>query len=116
MAHEGANEGFYVLDEIVCEAVSGSGLAPSACRPGFNEGMSVEKEIVWQMPKDTQAEDQTSTRALLESLKTEVERLGQIVTESPDPARALELVSSLMLAKFPMLGKSRLLDSKNPNG
>ncbi len=50
MAHEGTHEGFHVFDEIVCEAVSVIGLAPSVCHPGINEGMPVEKELIWRVP------------------------------------------------------------------
>ncbi|CAN5366862.1 hypothetical protein BH10PLA2_BH10PLA2_25680 [soil metagenome] len=50
MSHDGSNDGFYVLDDIVCEAVSVSGLVPSKCHPGINEGMPVAKELLWQVP------------------------------------------------------------------
>jgi hypothetical protein len=58
MTSSGKNEGIRVLDDFVCEAVSGSDAPKAAQRhQGRNEGMQVVEEIVFQMSnRDAESE------------------------------------------------------------
>lgn len=108
MAARGQNEGFHILDELVCEAIH----APSVplANPhnqGQNEGMSVVEELVFEPGSEVSNGSGVSAecRATLPeapdaALVGAVKPLAMCISASSNPRVALARALELLLAEL----------------
>lgn len=115
MKAPGHNEGFYVLDEFVCEAIHIPSVPlANPANQGRNEGMSVVEELLFDADQDATSEDvddPTIRRplrsvALDDAIKSEVGRLATLISVSADRIGTLALVQKLLLAEVNNIQRS----------
>src|SRR5262249_51069381 len=109
MAAQGRNEGFYVLDEFVCEAIHAPSVPrASPANQGRNEGMSVVEELLFDAgqgkssngPAVPDGRKPTLPDPQGAALRSVVEPLALYISASGDPRGALALALELLLAKL----------------
>ena len=97
MAAQSCNNGFYILDEFVCEAIH----APSVplanpANQGRNEGMCVVEELLLQVEQETTSQSEPLNQAL----RPVVEQLAILISASGDPRKVFAQAQELLVAEL----------------
>ncbi len=94
MAARGENEEFFVLNELVCDAIPAPGVPPAdRLRRGENEGTFAVTEVTF---------DAGGAKAVeLESaLRVEAARLAVLISTSPDPTGSAALFQKMLAVEL----------------
>jgi hypothetical protein len=107
MAGQGRNEGFYVLDEFVCEAIHAPSIPLAGpANPGRNEGMSVIEELVFEAGSDASSDAPDDHRRLplsleqVAALKSVIEPVATYISASTNPRGALAHFVELLVVEI----------------